>query len=160
MLQESLSLFGTGCTCCSFPAPWWSSRLLQVYRYRPYFLCASVCVCTQSRPTLCYPMDCSPPGCSVWAIFQARSTGAACHFLLWGIFLTQDVARISCISCIGRQILDHGTTWEAHADTAYTIYIHLYASGLIPERIHTFITLPPTLDESLGIIREMPNSYL
>ena len=26
----------------------------------------------QSRPTLCDPMDCSPPGCSVHGIFQAR----------------------------------------------------------------------------------------
>lgn len=67
---------------------------------------------------------------------------------------------VSLVSYFGGRVLYHGTTWEAHADTAYTIYIHLYASGLIPERIHTFITLPPTLDESLGIIREMPNSYL
>ena len=27
---------------------------------------------TQSSPTLCNPMDCSPPGCSVHRIFQAR----------------------------------------------------------------------------------------
>ena len=26
----------------------------------------------QSCPTLCYPMDCSPPGSSVHGIFQAR----------------------------------------------------------------------------------------
>ena len=34
----------------------------------------------QSCPTLCNPMDCSPPG---------TNTGVACHFLLQGIFLTQ-----------------------------------------------------------------------
>ena len=27
---------------------------------------------TQSCPTLCHPMDCSPPGSSVHGIFQAR----------------------------------------------------------------------------------------
>ena len=44
-------------------------------------VCVCVCVCTrahelsccaQSCPTLCYPLDCSPPGSSVHGIFQAR----------------------------------------------------------------------------------------
>ena len=39
-------------------------------------VCVCVCVCacsvTQSCPTLCSPMDCSPPGSSVHGIFQAR----------------------------------------------------------------------------------------
>ena len=39
--------------------------------------------------TLWDPMDCSPPGSSVHGTFQARNTGAACHFLLQGIFPTQ-----------------------------------------------------------------------
>ena len=34
-------------------------------------------------------MDYSLPGSSVHGIFQARVTGAGCHFLLQGIFLTQ-----------------------------------------------------------------------
>ena len=33
-------------------------------------------------------MDCSPPGCSVPGILQARITGVGCHALLQGIFLT------------------------------------------------------------------------
>ena len=40
----------------------------------------------QSCPTLCHPMECSPPGSSVHGIFQARK---GCHFLLQGIFPTQ-----------------------------------------------------------------------
>ena len=35
-------------------------------------------------------MDCSPPGSSVYEIFQARNTGVGCHFLLQGIFPTQE----------------------------------------------------------------------
>ena len=35
-----------------------------------YLVC--VCVCTQSIPILCDPMDCRPPGSSVHGIFQAR----------------------------------------------------------------------------------------
>ena len=31
-----------------------------------------VCLFTQSCPTLCDPLDCSPPGSSVHGIFQAR----------------------------------------------------------------------------------------
>ena len=51
-----------------------------------------VCACSvaQSCPTLCDPMDCSPPGSSVYEIFQARNTGVGCHFLLQGIFPTQE----------------------------------------------------------------------
>ena len=39
-------------------------------------LCVCVCIrtysATQLCPTLCNPMDCSPPGSSVYGIFQAR----------------------------------------------------------------------------------------
>ena len=38
----------------------------------PSLVCVYVCVCAQSCPTLCHPMDCSLLGCSVHAIFQAR----------------------------------------------------------------------------------------
>ena len=37
---------------------------------------------TQSCPTLCDPMDCSPPGSSVHGIFQARVLEWVCHCLL------------------------------------------------------------------------------
>ena len=46
------------------------------------------CLATQLCPTLCDPMDCSPPGSSVCGIFQARNTVEGRHFLLQGIFLT------------------------------------------------------------------------
>ena len=44
---------------------------------------------TQLCPTLSDPMDCSLTGTSVHGISQAN-TGAACHFLLQGIFPTQE----------------------------------------------------------------------
>ena len=37
----------------------------------------------QSCPTLCDPMDCSPPGSSIHGISQARQR-VSCHFLLQG----------------------------------------------------------------------------
>ena len=51
-------------------------------------VCAVLCLVTQSCPTLCDPMDCSPPGSSVHGILQARMM-ESCHALLQGIFPTQ-----------------------------------------------------------------------
>ena len=46
------------------------------------------CVCAQSCPTLCHPMDCSPSGSSVHGISQARILEwVSFHFLLQRIFL-------------------------------------------------------------------------
>ena len=55
------------------------------------------------------PMDCSPPGYVLWDIAilcpwdsQGRNTGMGCHFLLWGIFPTQE-SSLGLLNC--RQIL-------------------------------------------------------
>ena len=36
------------------------------------YICAHACSVSKSCPTLCDPVDCSPPGSSVYGIFQAR----------------------------------------------------------------------------------------
>ena len=41
-------------------------------------------------PTLCDPMDCSTPGSCVHWDFPGKNTEVGCHFLLQGIFLTQE----------------------------------------------------------------------
>ena len=43
------------------------------------------------------PADCSPPGSPVHAILQVKNTGVGCHFLLQGIFATQDRTCMSCM---------------------------------------------------------------
>ena len=43
----------------------------------------------QSYPTLCDPMDCSPPGSSFHWNSPGKNTGVSCHALLQGILLTQ-----------------------------------------------------------------------
>ena len=43
----------------------------------------------QSCPTLYNPMDCSPPGSSVYGDSPSENTEVCCHFLLQGIFPTQ-----------------------------------------------------------------------
>ena len=46
-----------------------------------------LCLVAQSCPTLCDPLDCSPPGYSVHGIFQERILELVAIFLLQGIFL-------------------------------------------------------------------------
>ena len=47
----------------------------------------------QSCPTLCNPVDCTPPGSSVHGVLQARILEWETHSLLQGIFLTQGLNR-------------------------------------------------------------------
>ena len=47
------------------------------------------CLIAQLCPTLCHPMDCSPPGSSVHEDSPGKNTGVGCHALLHGIFPTQ-----------------------------------------------------------------------
>ena len=49
----------------------------------------TMCLVTQSYPTLCDPIDCSPPGSSVHGVFLAIITGMGCQALLQVIFPTQ-----------------------------------------------------------------------
>ena len=44
----------------------------------------------QSCPTLCSPVDCSPPGSSVHGDSLGKKTGVGCHALLQGNFPTQE----------------------------------------------------------------------
>ena len=48
-----------------------------------------IALVTQSCPTLCDPMDCSPPGSSVHGDSPGKSTAVGCHAVLQGIFPTQ-----------------------------------------------------------------------
>ena len=48
-----------------------------------------LCLIAQSCPTLCTPMDCSPPGSCVHGDSPGKNTGAGCHALLQGIFPAQ-----------------------------------------------------------------------
>ena len=73
--------------------------------------------CVLSHVWLCDPMDCSPPSSSIHGIFQAR-------ILEWvDISSSRDLLHsgiepmVSCVSCIGKRILYHWPTKEAHIYT-------------------------------------------
>ena len=52
--------------------------------------CAVLCLVARSRPALCDPMDCSPPGSSVHGDSLGKNIGVGCRVIRQGIFLTQE----------------------------------------------------------------------
>ena len=61
----------------------------------------AVCSVTQWCPALCDPMNCSWPGSSPPWDFPDENTAVGCHFLLQGVFQSQDPTHISCVPCFG-----------------------------------------------------------
>ena len=56
----------------------------------PHCPLSAVCLVAQSCLTLCNPRDWSPPGSPVHGHSPGKITGVVCHFLLRGIFPTQE----------------------------------------------------------------------
>ena len=72
-------------------------------------VCSALQSCSILRPC---GLQCSRLPCP-WDS-PGKNTGAGCYFLFHGIFLTQGLNMyVFCISCIGRRVLYHCTTWEA-----------------------------------------------
>ena len=67
----------------------------------------------QSCPTLCDPVESSPPGSAIPGILQARILEWVAMPSSRGSSWPRDQTCISCGSCIGRRILYHWVTWEA-----------------------------------------------
>ena len=82
---------------------------------RPAYRYASILhfFVAQSRSALWDPMGCSPPGSSVHWIFQARVLEWGAISYSRGSSRPRDQTQVSCVSCIGRGIPYHCTTWEA-----------------------------------------------
>ena len=72
--------------------------------HRSVYACIVLCLVIQSCPTLCDPMDRSPPGSSVHGDSPGRNTGVACRALFQGIFPTQE-SNQGLLHC--KQILYH-----------------------------------------------------
>ena len=62
---------------------------------------------THSCPTLCNPMDCSPPGSSVHGTLQARILEWVAMPSSRASSRPRDQTCVSFISCIGRRVLYH-----------------------------------------------------
>ena len=98
--------------CLSHEEPSWMGLLLHKEApERSLPLPSYACLHALSCPTLCDPMDCSPPGSSVHRIFQTR-------ILKWvSISYSKGSSRcrnLTHLSCCCRLICYHWATWEAH----------------------------------------------
>ena len=61
-----------------------------ILAFVPVICCCMSCAKSlQSCPTLCDPMDCSPPGSSIHGDSPGKNTGVGCHALLQQINQTQ-----------------------------------------------------------------------
>ena len=93
-----------------------------------------LCLVTQLCPTVCDPMDCSPPGPSIHGDSPGKNTGVGCHVLLQGIFPTQRL-NPGLLHC--RQILDllshQGSSLESpNRDENNTYIEHSCAGSILP----------------------------
>ena len=82
-----------------------------------YYYC---CLVAQSWPTLCYPMDCALPGSSMHGISQTVILEWIAISYSRGSSWPRDW---TCISCTGRWIPYHCTTWEARINRHKLLYI-------------------------------------
>ena len=83
----------------------------------------------------CDPMDCCLPGSSVHGIFQARILKWFAISYSRGSSWPRNWNHVSCVSCIGRQILYHCVTWEVHMYVCVCVYI--YRNIMSPCLYHT-----------------------
>ena len=70
------------------------------------------CICVHLHPTLCYPMDCSPPGSSVRVISQARILEWVAISFSRGSSQPRNQTQVSRVFCTGRWILYRCATRE------------------------------------------------
>ena len=72
-----------------------------------------LCLVAQLCPTLCDPMDCSPPGSFAHGESPAKNTGVGCHALLQGIFPTWGLKPSLISLALGGGFFTTSASWEA-----------------------------------------------
>ena len=110
------------------------------------------CVCAPLCPTLCNPMDCSPPGFSIHGISQART-------LEWVVIsLSRRSSQLrdwTWVSCVGRQVVYHWATWEASISTIYlSIFFHILFLHKLQQDIEYSSLWKRSESESLSVVSD------
>ena len=103
-----LDLLNPGIETASFAVPALQENSLPL-NHEASPLCL-LCVCAkllQSCPTLCDPMDCSPPGSCVHGILQAKILKWVAIPSSRGSSQSRDSTQVSYVSCTGRRVLYH-----------------------------------------------------
>ena len=111
----------------------------------------------QSCPTLCHPMDCSPPSSPVHGDSPGKNTGVDCHALLQGIFPTQGsnpglpAMQETCVRSLGwEDPLEEGMAthssilaWRIPMDRgAWWATVHGVTESRTQVSTHTYIHRP------------------
>ena len=81
--------------------------------HAPDYILNAVFSVAQSCPTLCDPMDCSPPGSSVHGILQARKLEWVAVPSSQGSSWPSDQTQVAYVSCIGRHVLNQLSNLES-----------------------------------------------
>ena len=102
----------------------------------------------QSCPTLCSPMDCSPPGFSVHGILQARILEWVAISSSRGSSWLSDWTQVPYVSCTGRRVLYTRTTWEAPSSPYHTVNFFQHPG----HTFDTFLWFSGTLNKELANI--------
>ena len=109
-LQSSLRLLRNSSQTFHFMTLTWNLQNDGLMECPTIWTCAVVFSCLKVKvlvallcPTLCHPMDCCLPDSCPWD-YLGKNTGVGCHFLLHGIFPTQE-SNQNLLHC--RQILYH-----------------------------------------------------
>ena len=108
--------------------------------------CRRACLVAQLCPTLCDPMDCSPPGSSVLGDSPGKNIGLGCHFLLQGNSSNSHIR----VFCIGRGILPLSHLGSPRArpwprKTAEEWLEHVYDTIIFLQKLQEAATLQPHL---------------
>ena len=82
------------------PGPFPVQREVETKITHTIFNCRYQALVTQPCPTLCGPMDCSPPGSSAQGIFQVRILEWVAISSSGGSSQLRDLTHVSCVSCI------------------------------------------------------------
>ena len=114
-------------------------------------VCVCVCVCVCARagarcpvPTLCNPMDCSPPGSSLHGISQARILEWVAISFSRGSSRSKDRTCVSCVSCIAGRFFTTGPTREAPVSEYSHFILKLQCnSEEAPPEKGTCLLVPP-----------------
>ena len=122
----------------------------------------------QSCPTLCDPMDYSPPGSSVHGVLQARILEWVARLSSRESCWPRDQTCVSYVLCIGSWVLTTSTTWEVciHIQTHTRVYMYVYVSFIVLDYMYQlpYKQYKMSLKETLGdphpgyISRENSNS--
>ena len=75
-----------------------------------------MCLVSQSCPTLCNLVDCSPPGSSVPGIFQAWILEWVSFSSSWGSSQPRDQTHVSCVSWIAAGFFISWNSWEVYLE--------------------------------------------